>query len=291
MPRGQPWALPEDPSFHMSRAPTAFTLLKKRDKGVAYEGIPREKGAYRAWSQLYPTTSAGWASKAFRASEAAQKARLQAEDDLAWANHYEEVARASAMQAQNALLQSQQEAKAYAMKSPSLQPFLRFCRELADHVKAHPKRTHDNPMIEMRRFCAGLDDWLDKAGRSKEALGSNAGLRLYDLPPQWLPEQPIWSPSVPSFHAPTGLDFHTPPYHSWSNLPTNSANQGQVPAAVQDPYAQGSQQQLARLGSEEELHGERPTIALGGCTDLLLALQSIHHTDPGRPQARAASFL
>ncbi|CAJ1429995.1 unnamed protein product, partial [Effrenium voratum] len=153
-----------------------------------------------------PTDAAGWASRAFRAYQSSSKAVREAKLQQAEAEKHAEIARASMKQAEAAMLQSRVNAVAYAVKSPSVLPYVKFCGQLAKRLKALRASDADGSAnLEMRRFCAGLENFLDASARRPETLATRAGLRLYDVPPLEYPAKPQWMPSVPSFHVPAGL--------------------------------------------------------------------------------------
>ncbi|CAK9075650.1 Uncharacterized protein SCF082_LOCUS36615 [Durusdinium trenchii] len=164
-----------------------------------YFGVAEQKRIFPE-----PTDAAGWASRAFRASQSCEKALHQAQLKQAEAEKHAEIAQASTQQAQAAMLQAKVNSLAYAVKSPSLKPYLHFCQQIAERVRARPHEANSSAMIELRRFCAGLENFMDAASRRPETVATRSGLRLYDVPPKKYPEEPKWMQDVPEFHVPDG---------------------------------------------------------------------------------------
>eukprot|EP00435_Cladocopium_sp_Y103_P046156 s877_g13.t1 len=166
-----------------------------------YHGLPWPKQRL----PLAPTDAAGWASRAFHASLSSEKALQEAEMKQLEAEKHAEIARASMQQAQAAMLQAKINSMADAVKAPSVKPYLTFCDQVAKRVRANPAEADGTAMVELRRFCAGLENYLDGVSRRPETVATRSGLRLYDVPPLEYPEEPWWMQTVPEFHVPKGL--------------------------------------------------------------------------------------
>ena len=166
-----------------------------------YHGIPRHKPFLPE-----PSDASGWASRAFRAAQSSEKALQEAQLKQMEAEKHAEIARASMQQAQAAMLQAKVNSFAYATKAPSVKPYLHFCQQLAERLRAQPEVKDSSAMVDLRRFCGGLENFLDTVSRRPETVATRAGLRLYDVPPGKYPEEPMWMQSVPEFHVPKGLD-------------------------------------------------------------------------------------
>eukprot|EP00933_Yihiella_yeosuensis_P063864 TRINITY_DN67121_c0_g1_i1.p1 TRINITY_DN67121_c0_g1~~TRINITY_DN67121_c0_g1_i1.p1 ORF type:complete len:357 (+),score=67.43 TRINITY_DN67121_c0_g1_i1:98-1072(+) len=199
-----------------------FGLFKKKNSGVAYDGIPRH-------SKPHPITASGWASRAYRASLKAQDAQREADAAMEEAARHEIIARQSADQAQAAMLQMQQEARVAAANSPQLKPFLNVCTQLADMIKLQPRRANETAVVEMRSFCAGLEDYVEKAAKSPAALAKLSGLRMYSTPPEQISSDLPWRPAVPTFRADLGGPSPVVPA---KNLPVATARATAAEAAA-----------------------------------------------------------
>eukprot|EP00439_Symbiodinium_sp_Y106_P067620 s2953_g11.t1 len=201
-----PCLLSEGHRHGVCRTPHSSFLLNKliemRLDNKDYWGVARKKRK----PYLEPTDAAGWSSRAFWASMRTQKALEEAEKQQREAEKHAEIARSSMQQAQAAMLQSRVNSRAYAVKSPSVQPYLHFCDELGTWLRNNRKAGESTPMLQLRRFCSGLENALDQISRRPETLATRAGFRLFDVPPIQYPEDPQWRPDVPTFHLPSGMD-------------------------------------------------------------------------------------
>ncbi|CAE7309905.1 unnamed protein product [Symbiodinium sp. KB8] len=201
-----PCLLSEGHRHGVCRTPHSSFLLNKliemRLDNKDYWGVARKKRK----PYLEPTDAAGWSSRAFWASMRTQKALEEAEKQQREAEMHAEIARSSMQQAQAAMLQSKVNSRAYAVKSPSVQPYLHFCDELGTWLRSNRKAGESTPMLQLRRFCSGLENALDNISRRPETLATRAGFRLFDVPPMQYPEDPQWRPDLPTFHRPSGME-------------------------------------------------------------------------------------
>mmetsp|Transcript_12020 Transcript_12020/g.27272 ORF Transcript_12020/g.27272 Transcript_12020/m.27272 type:complete len:228 (-) Transcript_12020:115-798(-) len=165
--------------------------------GLAYSGI--ERGTRHGGAP--PMSASSWASFAYRANLRAQAAEQEARQALDAAARHEWIARASAEQSRAALLEAKQLPEAASVQTTALRPFMRFCKEVASYVDAHPHRASDLAVLRLRRFCGGLDAHLDHVMRNGATAATDMGLHYYDNPPAEYPLRPMWPPAVPVFHA------------------------------------------------------------------------------------------
>ncbi|CAK9097416.1 Uncharacterized protein SCF082_LOCUS45697 [Durusdinium trenchii] len=147
-------------------------------------------------------TSSEWVERAVKANFRAARAAREAEDDLAEASHHEEVAQAAAQKAKTVMLQSQQEAIKNVMRSSSVQPFIRFCSNLAKALGDGKSNATEPAMLQLRKFCQGFFDDLRSMMETPEVHGSRAEQKLYDSPPQEFQRERHWSPITANFHPP-----------------------------------------------------------------------------------------
>lgn len=143
-----------------------------------------------------------WVERAVKANLRASRAAREAEDDLAEAEHHEEVARAVAQKAQNVMLQSQQDAIRNTLQSPSVKPLLRFCSNLAKVLKDDPSHAAEPDTLEFRKYCQGFFEELRSILEAPEVHGNRTEQKLYDSPPQEFQREPNWSSITPTFHPP-----------------------------------------------------------------------------------------
>jgi hypothetical protein len=187
------------------------------------EGLERQKDDLYKLTRKHPDSPAGWASLAYqakeRAEEALNKAQLAQED----AQQHSLIARACTQQARAAQLQVELTSRTISHKSqsPKFKQFCKdvktgkvqgqdtaqfahlqadcnvgelsdFCIDLRMYLKGHPERMHDAEMIQLRKFCGGLEAQLDRqtgenspiASSELAKVGYEDGFTLYDTPPE-----------------------------------------------------------------------------------------------------------
>mmetsp|Transcript_69153 Transcript_69153/g.84792 ORF Transcript_69153/g.84792 Transcript_69153/m.84792 type:complete len:210 (-) Transcript_69153:8-637(-) len=162
-----------------------------------WDGVPKTS----VWN-FQTGTPREWVERAVRANLRASRAAREAEDELAEAEHHEEVARAVAQKAQGVMLQAQQDAIRNTLQSPSVQPLLRFCIHLAKALNDHPSRASEPETLEFRKYCQGFYEELRSSLEMPEVHGNLSEQKLYDSPPQEFPREPHWNSITPTFHPP-----------------------------------------------------------------------------------------
>ncbi|CAK0798122.1 unnamed protein product [Prorocentrum cordatum] len=213
-------------------------MLGRRVKniGVAKEGIERQSNSLGYWGPEPATTASGWASKAFRASQAAKAAQAEAEGALREAEHHQQIAASSADQAKAAALQMDLAARSSVGSARELGPYLKFCRQIAEYLGDHPQRADEPALLRLRRFCGGLDAHLDRANRAgSPSAALELGFRMYARPPQQYPAQPVWGPAVPELRAPLDgpaprLEVRRRPHHFAAEPEATAPGPGPLPA-------------------------------------------------------------
>lgn len=184
---------------------------------VEYTGIPRRpKPPLPDISQLSefhkiqahlegtaPTDSASWSTFARASALRAQRAARSAKRWRAAAGRHADIARASAEQARMALLEEEAVSRVVRPDDPAVQPLVRLCGQLSAYCRAHPGHSEGRAVLQLRRFCAGLELQLGHTakvlpGRTSEGRGPH----LYDQPPASYPTKPPWLPASPQLLAP-----------------------------------------------------------------------------------------
>lgn len=197
------------------------------DGTLMKDGVVRKSDPLYKMGPKHPGSSAGWASLAYQASERADEALKVAQGYQEDAQSHSLIARACAEQARAAQLQQDMTARtlSHAPQTPKFKKFcanLRtqledaggpgkdsadlahlqsdcsigeltsFCTDLKMHLKAHPERMHDPEMVQLRKFCGGLEAQLDQAtgddapsaASELAKRGYEDGFTIYDTPPE-----------------------------------------------------------------------------------------------------------
>eukprot|EP00928_Gymnodinium_smaydae_P066070 TRINITY_DN4911_c0_g1_i1.p1 TRINITY_DN4911_c0_g1~~TRINITY_DN4911_c0_g1_i1.p1 ORF type:complete len:312 (-),score=61.94 TRINITY_DN4911_c0_g1_i1:352-1227(-) len=174
----------------------------------------------RPGSVLTDSVLSSWAYNYYRAAE---RARAEAVRKAADAERFLGEASAARAQAEAAMTQEKLAgATAYTAPDGSLRPFYRFCdRVRTFYYSLQGDREWmktDVPMLQLRKFCAGLEHKVNQEVRqgsdSAYDLGKS-GLTMYDIPRSEFCAEPqcppAWAPEVPSFRVPRKFPPFPPP--------------------------------------------------------------------------------
>jgi len=201
------------------------------DETLKWKGVVRDKDTFWKNNMKRPGSSAGWASLAYQASERADQALQVAQEAQEDAQKYSLIARGCADQARAAQLQQELTSRTVRHtkhQSPEFKAFCEkfrhdsstsrggsggseaemehlgtdcemgelndFCVDLKMYLKSKVGKPHfrDPEMIQLRKFCGGLQSMLDKATGSDAPfaaselakVGYEDGFTLYDNPPE-----------------------------------------------------------------------------------------------------------